>query len=113
MCEFESRTGAVFDRFGSHFPISSSSMVVWQLEASDLARLPARSGNSQRARGSNPQYPAWESKLTLLRFQCLQNRSRTINVHALHTVHAVPDLRIAGGRFWGRFIMRCCWRSQI
>jgi hypothetical protein len=24
-------------------------------------------------------------------------------VHALHTVHAVPDLRIAAGRFAGRF----------
>jgi hypothetical protein len=25
-------------------------------------------------------------------------------VHALHTVHAVPDLRIAGGTFGGRFV---------
>ena len=25
-------------------------------------------------------------------------------VHALHTVHALPDLRIAGGRFGGRFL---------
>jgi hypothetical protein len=24
-------------------------------------------------------------------------------VHALHTVHALPDLRIAAGRFAGRF----------
>src|SRR5258708_1044480 len=106
MCEFQSRTGAVFDRFGSHFPISSSSMVVWQLEACDLARLPARSGNSQRTRGSNPQNPAWEFELPLLYFPYLQNRSRKINVHALRTVHAMPDLRIAGGRFGGRLSHR-------
>jgi len=24
-------------------------------------------------------------------------------VHALHTVHALPDLRIAAGRFWDGF----------
>jgi hypothetical protein len=27
-----------------------------------------------------------------------------MRVHALHTVHALPDLRIAAGRFAGRFL---------
>ena len=49
-------------------------------------------------RGSNPQLSAWESKFPLLYFHNLQNRLGKINVHALHTVHAVPDLRVAGGR---------------
>jgi len=31
-------------------------------------------------------------------FSQLQNGSGKINVHATHTVHALPDLRIAGGR---------------
>ena len=48
---------------------------------------------------SNPQPPTWESTLGTLYFQYLENRSRKINVHATHTVHAVPDLRVAGGRF--------------
>jgi hypothetical protein len=43
-----------------------------------------------------------ESKLSTLYFQHLQNRSARIYVHALHTVHAVPDLRIAAGRFLAR-----------
>src|SRR5260370_37568833 len=54
-------------------------------------------------RGSNPQHPAWEGKYSALYFQHLQNRSRKICVHALHTVHALPDLRIAAGRFWDGF----------
>jgi hypothetical protein len=33
-----------------------------------------------------------------LYFQYLQNRSIIINVHATHTMHGVPDLRIAAGR---------------
>ena len=41
-----------------------------------------------------------ESKLPLLYFHNLQNRLGKINVHATHTVHALPDLRLAGGR-WG------------
>jgi hypothetical protein len=49
-------------------------------------------------RGSNSQLSAWESKLPLLYFQYLQNRSEKMYVHALHTVHALPDLRVAGGR---------------
>ncbi len=31
-------------------------------------------------------------------FKTYKNRSEKINVHATHTVHAVPDLRIAAGR---------------
>jgi len=57
----------------------------------------------ERATGIEPVLPAWELKLTLLYFQYLQNRSGKINVHALHTVHAVPDLRIAGGRLGDGF----------
>jgi hypothetical protein len=49
-------------------------------------------------RKSNPQHPAWESKLPLLYFHNLQNRSGKINVHATHPVHDLPDLRTAGGR---------------
>ncbi len=48
--------------------------------------------------GIEPVLPAWESKLSLLYFQYLQNRLENMYVHALHTVHAVPDLRVAGGR---------------
>src|SRR5260370_20881136 len=52
----------------------------------------------ERATGIEPVLPTWESELPLLYFHHLQNRSGKINVHALHTVHAVPDLRIAAGR---------------
>src|SRR6266496_5755014 len=52
----------------------------------------------ERETGIEPVLPAWESKLPALYFHNLQNRSEKINVHATHTVHAVPDLRIAGGR---------------
>jgi hypothetical protein len=54
MCEFQSRAGAVFDRFRPHFVISSSSIVAWQLEASDLARLPAKRLNLERPTGIEP-----------------------------------------------------------
>jgi len=56
----------------------------------------------ERATGIEPVLPAWESKLSTLYFQHLQNRIIEICVHALHTVHAPADLRIAGGRFGGR-----------
>jgi len=52
----------------------------------------------ERATGIEPVLPTWESKFSILYFQYLQNRLRKINVHALHTVHALPDLRIAAGR---------------
>lgn len=45
-----------------------------------------------------PVLPAWESNLSVLYFQYLQNRSEKMYVHALHTVHALPDLRVAAGR---------------
>jgi hypothetical protein len=57
----------------------------------------------ERATGIEPVLPAWEGKYSALYFQHLQNRPIKICVHALHTVHALPDLRIAGGRFGGRF----------
>jgi hypothetical protein len=49
-------------------------------------------------RDSNPQPPTWEADYSTLYLQHLQIRSGKINVHALHTVHALPDLRIAAGR---------------
>jgi len=52
----------------------------------------------QRATGIEPVLPTWESKLPLLCFHNLQNRSEKINVHALHTVHALPELRVVAGR---------------
>jgi hypothetical protein len=52
----------------------------------------------ERATGIEPVLPTWESKLSTLYFQHLQNRSAKIYVHALHTVHALPDLRVAAGR---------------
>jgi hypothetical protein len=58
----------------------------------------------ERATGIEPVLPAWESTLSALYFQYLQNRPIKICVHAAHTVHALPDLRLAGGRFGGRFL---------
>ena len=52
----------------------------------------------ERATGIEPVLPAWESILGALYFQYLQNPSERINVHAAHTVHAVPDMRFAAGR---------------
>src|SRR5437879_9128144 len=63
-------------------------------------------------RGSNPQHPAWESELPSLYFHHLQNRSGKINVHATLTVHAVPDLRVAAGRFAGRFLAQISINSE-
>src|SRR5260370_21294543 len=45
-------------------------------------------------RGLSP----WEGKYSTLYFQHLQIRSRKMYVHALHTVHALPDLRVTAGR---------------
>jgi hypothetical protein len=61
------------------------------------------SAKLERATGIEPVLPTWESELSTLYFQHLQSRSGKMYVHALHTVHAVPDLRIAAGRFAGRF----------
>jgi hypothetical protein len=52
----------------------------------------------ERATGIEPVLPAWESKSPPLYLHNLQNRLGKINVHATHTVHAVPELRVAGGR---------------
>jgi hypothetical protein len=60
----------------------------------------------ERATGIEPVLPTWESKLSTLYFQHLQKRSAKINVHATHTVHAVPDMRIAAGRFAGRLFFQ-------
>jgi len=38
-------------------------------------------------------------KFPLLYFHNLQNRSGKINTHAPYTMHALPDLHVAGGRF--------------
>jgi hypothetical protein len=61
------------------------------------------SGNLERATGIEPVLPAWEGKYSTLYFQHLQNRPIKICVHALHTVHALPDLRLAGGRLGDGF----------
>ncbi len=52
----------------------------------------------ERATGIEPVLPTWEGKYNALYFQHLQNDSTKMRVHALHTVHAVPDLRVAAGR---------------
>ena len=58
----------------------------------------------ERATGIEPVLPTWEAKFSIFCFQHLQNRSEKMYVHALHTVHALPDLRIAGRHFGGRFL---------
>ena len=56
-------------------------------------------GNLERATRIELATFSLGSKITAPLFsQLTQNRLGKINVHALHTVHAVPDLRIAGGR---------------
>jgi hypothetical protein len=60
----------------------------------------------ERATGIEPVLPTWESNLSAVYFQYLQNRSAKKYVHALHTVHALPDLRVAAGRFAGRVFDR-------
>jgi hypothetical protein len=62
----------------------------------------------ERATRLEPAPPAWESKFSFLYFQYLQNEPEKINVHALHTVHAVPDLRMTGGRL-GDDLQRNNW----
>jgi hypothetical protein len=60
----------------------------------------------ERATGIEPVLPAWEAEFSILYFQHLQNRLEKLHVHALHTVHALPDLRVAGGRLGDGFIIR-------
>ena len=57
----------------------------------------------ERATGIEPVLPAWESKYSALYFQYLQNRSAKTYVHALPIMHALPDLRTAGGRLGDGF----------
>jgi hypothetical protein len=52
----------------------------------------------ERATGIEPEPPAWEAEFRFLYFQYLQIHLEQMCVHALHTVHAVPDLRVAAGR---------------
>ena len=52
----------------------------------------------ERATGIEPVLPAWEAEFSILYFQYLQNRLEKMCVHALHTVHALPDLCVAAGR---------------
>jgi hypothetical protein len=58
----------------------------------------------ERATGIEPVLPAWESTLGALYFQYLQNGLGKINVHATHTVHAVPELRVVAGRLRDGFL---------
>ena len=67
----------------------------------------------ERATGIEPVLPAWESELSILYFQYLQNPSEKMCVHALHTVHALPDLRIAAGRFAGRCVIKNELRKRL
>src|SRR5437868_9625272 len=67
----------------------------------------------ERATGIEPVLPTWEGKYSALYFQHLQNRSRKMHVHATHTVHAVPDLRIAAGRFAGRFFTQHLYQFEV
>jgi hypothetical protein len=59
----------------------------------DLLR---KNGAGDEARTRN--FQLGNLNFPILYFQYLQNRSEKMYVHALHTVHAVPDLRVAGGR---------------
>jgi hypothetical protein len=57
-------------------------------------------------RGSNSQLSAWEAEFPILYFQYLQNAAEKMYVHALHTVHALPDLRVVAGRLRDGFVTR-------
>jgi hypothetical protein len=65
----------------------------------------------ERATGIEPVLPAWESEFSILYFQHLQNYSEKIYVH---TVHALPDLRVAGGRLGDgvSIWVGCCLKHQ-
>ena len=64
--------------------------------ALDTIRNPLRelgAGDEARTRNS-----AWEPEFSIVYFQRLQNAAEKEYVHALHAVHAVPELRVAEGR---------------
>jgi len=54
-------------------------------------------GDEARTRNSS----AWEAEFSILYFPYLQNRSERMCVHAQHTVHVLPDLRVAVGHLGG------------
>ena len=49
-------------------------------------------------RGSNSHHQLGKLNFRSFNFQYLQNAAEKMFMHALHTVHALPDLRVAGGR---------------
>ena len=61
-----------------------------------VLKIATKSGAGDEA--GNSQLSAWEAEFSILYFQQLQNASEKMYVHALHAVHALPDLRVAGGR---------------
>jgi hypothetical protein len=58
----------------------------------------------ERAMGLEPSTSNLGSILSALYFQYLQNGSTKTHEHAMHIVHAVPDLRIAAGRLRDGFL---------
>jgi chromosome condensin MukBEF ATPase and DNA-binding subunit MukB len=52
----------------------------------------------ERMTGIEPVLPTCEGQFSVLYFQHLQNRSRKMYVHALHTVQAVSEMRVSAGR---------------
>jgi len=46
----------------------------------------------------NSQLSAWEAEFSILYFQQLHNAAEKMCVPALHTAHALPDLRLVAGR---------------
>ena len=70
---------------------NSNVLVTLKIENQELLR------NWSGRRGSNSQLSAWEAEFSILYFQYLQNHFGKTCVHALHAVHALPDLRVAGG----------------
>src|SRR5262249_44042381 len=64
-------------------------------------------------RGSNSQLSAWEAEFSTLYFQYPQNASEKMYVHALHAVHALPDLRVAGGRLGDGVLLDSALRKDV
>ena len=79
-----------------------SSSVKFQIIATDLDRIEQNADKRLEKwsgrRGSNSQLSAWEAEFSIPYFQYLQNHLEKMYVHALHTVHAVTDLRVVAGR---------------